>query len=142
MNNPVRQDKDVVHQAVLLAFDLNPDITNVNTIHKHTPSDFYMICERKRCENLIGANLNLDTIQFTEYSLYTIYKEYAIFHTLKCKQYQQDSTEDIQQIQELANLILMFCKERMDIGQAFPKRRYIDEYNFTDNLMENKRSKF
>ena len=54
---PVRKDKDV-----LLAFDLNLGITNVNTIHKHTPSDFYMICERKSCENLICVNLKFDTI--------------------------------------------------------------------------------
>ena len=85
-------------------------------------SDNYIICKRESSESLICIEENFDDIEFTECSSNTKYRKYSVFHTCECKQYPRDSIEDREQIQYLANLILQFCEERMNI-ETVPLKR-------------------
>ena len=88
-------------QLFLLALSLNSDIRSKEPVFPWKRSEYYVFCECIGSKSLFNVQDTLfKNIQLTEYSKNTIYKEYAIFHTLKCKQYQQDSTEDQQQIQD------------------------------------------
>ena len=123
----IRESHDVLHEAVLLALDLDWDIKTMDTVFNNMSSEYYIICERKGSQrSLFGVKTKLsNNIQLTEYSSNTEHNLYDVFHTFKYKQYQKNSTEDKQQIQELANLILQFCRERMYIGEPLCKKTKI-----------------
>lgn len=113
----IRESHDVLHEAVLLALELNWDIKTMNPVFNHTYSDYYIICESADSHNSlfkIQATLS-DSIESIEFRTNTEHKQYSVFHSFEYKQYQKDTAEDRQQIHELAHLILQFCKERMYI---------------------------
>ena len=99
----------------------------MDTVFNNMKSDYFIICERTGSKrSLFGVKTTLSNdIQFTEYSSNTEHNLYDVFHKFKYKQYQKNSTEDKQQIQELANLILQFCRERMYIEEPLRKNTKI-----------------
>ena len=128
-----------LHEAVLLALDSNSDIKTMDPVFRWKSSEYYVFCER-RGSDLFGVDNTLfSNIQFTEYSSNTRHRIYSVFHTFVCKQYPKDSTEDKRQIQELADLILRFCKERMHIGEAFHERQ-LDQIDIGHELQKRQRS--
>jgi hypothetical protein len=137
--SPLRSEGSLLKQAVLLALARNWNINTMEDIPSYTYLDNYILRDRKSDKSLIGIVLKFNDIEFTEYTNKTQYNPYYKFQTFKCKQYPIDSTEDKQQIEHLANLILKFCIERMndhqlDNHQSSPKRfrDEIHQYNFDD----------
>ena len=119
----IREDRDLLHQAVLLALSQNRDICTLDPIHDHAYSPSYMICELGNSHCLFNIKTTVSTnIEFTEHSSNTEHKKYSVFHNFKYRQYQRDSAEDKKQIQDLAKLILYLCKERMHSGKALHER--------------------
>ena len=83
---------------------------------------------------LFGIYAKYGNIEFKEFSQNTGYALDSVFHTFKCEQYPIDSTEDRQQIEHLANLILIFCRERMNNPSLFIKRPPAgNDYDYFDN---------
>jgi hypothetical protein len=137
----VRSQGSLLKQAVLLALGHDSKIISMDDIPSYTYLDNYILCERKSDQSLIGIKTDFSNIQFTEHTNNTKYRKYSIFHTFKCQQYPIDSEKDKQQIEHLANLILKFCRERMndnqlDNFQSSPKRSRaeIDLDDFDDYI--------
>ena len=115
--NPIRSYDEVLNKAVRLVLERNYVITTARPLPIHPYNEFYCICARRYTEMLFGISTNYGNIEFTEYSQNTGYALDSVFHTFKCEQYQRNSIEDEQQIQNLANLIIQFCRERMQKPQ-------------------------
>jgi hypothetical protein len=76
-----------------------------------------LIIARRYNEMLFGIYAKYGNIEFKEFSQNTGCALDSVFHTFQCEQYQRNSIEDKQQIQNLANLIIQFCRKRMQKPQ-------------------------
>jgi hypothetical protein len=114
---PVRDKTSVLKEAVLLALHTNSDIKTMDPISRWNSPEYYIICERASSQSLFNIELKrFQDIEFCEYTKNTQHRVYSIFYSLPCMQYPIDSIEDKQHIQDIANLILQFCAERMHIA--------------------------
>ena len=130
----LRSEGSLLKQAVLLALGHDSKIISMDRIPSHTYLDNYILCDRTNDQNLIGIKIDFNNIQFTERTNNNRYRQYSIFHTFKCQQYPIDSEEDKQHIEHLANLILKFCRERMNNPSLFIKRPPAgNDYDYFDN---------
>ena len=119
--NHSRSYDEVLNKAVRLVLERYWNITTARPITTHPFNDFYVICARRyiemSTEMLFSIRANYGKIEFSEYSQNTGYAQGSVFHTFKCEQYKRNSMEDQQQIEHLTNLIIQFCKERMQIPE-------------------------
>ena len=124
--NPVRSYDEILLKAVRLVLERHPDFTTSRELPLFPYNDFYLICARRYNVMLVGLKAKYDNIEFTEYSDKTEHALGSVFHTFKCEEYQRNSMEDQQQIQNLATLIFQFCKERL------LKQKPLSDYNYFD----------
>ena len=111
--NPIRSYDEILNKAVKVVLERLWDITTADPLPIFPYNEFYCICARRYTEMLFGISTNHGNIELKEYSQNTGYALNSVFHTFQCEQYQRNSIEDEQQIQNLANLIIQFCRERM-----------------------------
>ena len=115
--NPIRSYDEVLNKAVRFVLERNYAIMTARPLPIFPYNEFYTICARRYNEMLFGISTNYGNIEFKEFSQNTGYALDSVFHTFQCEQYQRNSIEDEQQIQNLANLMIQFCRERMQKPQ-------------------------
>ena len=120
----------VLHEAVLMVLDQNAEIESLDHVSRYKHNQYYVLRDSKARRNLFQVAVNTkEEIVFTELTTNNVHIQYSVFDIFVCKRFLLYSAEEQLQIQQLANKILMFCKERMNNEELFLKRRIHDSFD-------------
>lgn len=112
----IRSMDSLVHQAVYLALEQDKSIKNMYDVVLYQFPPGYVLQDKATNESFFiiepGDRHTHNSIIFFECSKNSPHPKYYPFYKYDYKKFQMDTDEDQQQIQDLANIIIEFCRQR------------------------------